>query len=995
MATKASIITCTEAKKNPTKKAPKRAKAAAKKRAPKRTAKKTPKRGVKKSTKGPKATLTSRAKKSTKLASSLRQLKAAWVKQYNLKLPDSDSARKTMARRPSLVAGPMKSAMDAGASEAQINKVMDDALKLARQSEKRRPKRAKKNPVEEKKTLTQRAGAATKRAAKKAAKATGDAAKSAALRAGAATKRVAKKAAERAAVESRKAAIYSGEKLAAGGRRVAKKGKGVAKSAWAGAVKGWKENPTGLLEEGTKYMIERRMGNVHVGTSDEEVKKIAAKWLKSGVDPKFVKAVVAYALKCHRKNQKFYGEVMGGRLGAKRRVKSVKKNPATKKTRKGSTDRWVKAWFPPSPTRRDEILEEIKRLEKEGGPRLYENAGGFAEGLRRGSIRSQIDSLKKELDKVKKNPVRSSEGYIYRIAYETWDEEALEAGETDDRGWEEEESSVYETLDELLRSVSMSANWLEWSDSHPSAGSWIVSQDDQDFRTGDRTIKSLFISRTDGRDLTTAQLKYIDKVLGLRGTFGRKSNPTLPKLFKPIASNPSQDQLHVAQKGGKWYAMLEQNWIPIPESEAKSRLASGEAVKVPWSHKAMKHHEKPDYIDSRRLGLALQNWHHGQGDPIYAAGSSLYAGKSVSVDVLEDALNRIRALKSSPTAKHDKAGHKELVEIEKQLAYMVGGKKSVDSIFREAKAEGAKHNPSMKPMTKAQLWGKSRLQLIYEIDSLIDILGEAANAKGIMVGVLGSKFYREPPRGVATHEVTIVELRTILSQLRQKAHLAQGAKGNPAKKSEKPFLAWTNAAPAYDYWYVKDTGTSVKGFRLVEVSDKERWEQFQVPRYQSGWHVAFLANDTVQLKNFGLPAKASKGSKRNPTRKPTRKQIHDQILLAGVRNLKSIKPSKVEIQSIYLNKLGAKASAAVPTWKLADTQLSQWKGKVRFVVTYRDGETYTGTYESKGGKESLARHIRQVLDAVAKAPASKISANDKAKWKLFRMSYDTGCNSCK
>lgn len=39
----------------------------------------------------------------------------------------------------------------------------------------------------------------------------------------------------------------------------------------------------------------------------------------------------------------------------------------------------------------------------------------------------------------------------------------------------------------------------------------------------------------------------------------------------------------------------------------------------------------------KRLGLELLNWHSSGGDPIYAAGSSLYAGRRIPRDVAKRA----------------------------------------------------------------------------------------------------------------------------------------------------------------------------------------------------------------------------------------------------------------------------------------------------------------------------------------------------------------------
>lgn len=688
--------------------------------------------------------------------------------------------------------------------------------------------KAKKNPSD---LPTPSLKFRAKKAAKAAAGSAKEKAKSAAKRAGAATSRaakagtkkgaeVAKKAAKAGAAKgaelTKRAAVYTGEKLKQGGKRVGRKAAGVAKEAWSGIVKGWKENPAKTQArtrwDGLKFEIDWLMGRVHVGTPDEEVRaNIEKRCKKAGFDAKLTRRCIDYAIKAHRKNQQDYTDVMTGNFGPKRG--KAKKNPT-----------------------------------------LYK--------------------------RIASNPVPRAGGYIYRMAYETWDEEALEAGETDDRGWKVEESESYDTLESLLDSVSHDATWLEWSSSHPSSRDWIISESEQDYTTGDRTSYSLFIERSDGKPLTTAQLKLIDKKLRLRGTFGRA---------KP-RSNPSQDQVHLSQKGKQWHVLLDKQWVPISDAEAKRQIESGEAVKVPWSHKSMAHHDRPDYIDPKQLGLMLQNWHYGQGDPIYAVGSSLFAGKTVPTETLADALGRIRSLKTSSTSRHDRKGHKELVTIEKSLEYLVG--------TRRAMAAGRKSNPTEKTVqyrgwTIEQFSG---MQVGYQTyGRSMPKFGKGRKTSGWIakhpehmpngkvVGTLKqAKEYIDEYMGPDENPASVGKLKSprilcmgyinsVLARSKDKV-VASAAKKRiktmgPDEKSVK-FLAWTNAPAAYDYWYVKDTGKVVNGFRLVEVKDKECWEQFQLPRYESGMNIAFPASDKASVERFGLGAKA----KKNPTKKKVSRQ---------------------------------------------------------------------------------------------------------------------------
>jgi hypothetical protein len=760
---------------------------------------------------------------------------------------------------------------------------MDDALKIARRSRATRigKGRVKKNPSD----LKSRA----KSAAKAAADSAREKAKSAARRAGAATSRAAKAGAKK-------------------GAEVAKR------AAKAGAAKGAEMTKKAAVYTGEKLKQGgKRVGRKAAGVAKEAWSGIVKGWKENPTG------------KSDWNGLKSQIDWLMGRVHVGTPDEEVRAN---------IEKRCKKAGFDAKLTRRcsDYAIKAHRKNQQ-----MYSDVMSGSFGPKRRKTKSNPTLYKR----IAANPVPRAGGYIYRISYETWDEEALEAGETDDKGWKVEESESYDTLESLLDSVSHDASWLEWSSSHPSSGDWIISQDDQDYRTGDRTQYSLFIERSDGKPLTTAQLKLIDKKLRLRGTFSRA---------KP-RSNPSQDQVHLAKKGKQWHVMLDKHWVPISDAEAKRQIESGEAVKVPWSHKEMAHHDRPDYIDPKRLGLMLQNWHYGQGDPVYAVGSSLFAGKTVSTEVLADALDRIRSLKTSSTARHDKKGHKELVTIEKSLEYLVGTRRAMTA----------------------------------------------------------------------------------------------GRKSNPVKKSVK-FLAWTNAPAAYDYWYVKDTGKSVNGFRLVEVTDRERWEQFQVPRYESGMNIAFPASDKARVEQFGLGTKA----KTNPVKKyhvyaeDGYESAHSSLEAAKKAAVRGSKlrgivykvvqttggytggghgitvfttskaktnpvrsGGKVKARSITLTKLsGSKSVGKSVTleggnvWAKADRQLSLWaeppaQEKVKFTVSYADAETYTGSYATKSsGRESLAGHIRMTLDAVAAASPSQISEKDREKWAGFRNRYETGCKVC-
>ncbi len=123
----------------------------------------------------------------------------------------------------------------------------------------------------------------------------------------------------------------------------------------------------------------------------------------------------------------------------------------------------------------------------------------------------------------RRNPTRGKAvaehgGYVWGSTYEVWDEETLEAGDTDDRGWEHEyeDNGPYKSLADLLQDIP-GHSWLEWSSSDPGPRDWIISEDDQDYRSGDRTQYSLHIKHADGTPLTQSEVNFIDsKIFGAR-----------------------------------------------------------------------------------------------------------------------------------------------------------------------------------------------------------------------------------------------------------------------------------------------------------------------------------------------------------------------------------------------------------------------------------------------------------------------------------------------
>lgn len=104
-------------------------------------------------------------------------------------------------------------------------------------------------------------------------------------------------------------------------------------------------------------------------------------------------------------------------------------------------------------------------------------------------------------------------GYRYKMAYEIVTPESAEQGDADERGWIEKKSEQYGTLEDLIR-VVRDHTWLEWSSSRPRGRhDWIVSEGEENYRTGANTSYSLWIEREDGMDLSEYEMDFINKKL--------------------------------------------------------------------------------------------------------------------------------------------------------------------------------------------------------------------------------------------------------------------------------------------------------------------------------------------------------------------------------------------------------------------------------------------------------------------------------------------------
>jgi len=125
-----------------------------------------------------------------------------------------------------------------------------------------------------------------------------------------------------------------------------------------------------------------------------------------------------------------------------------------------------------------------------------------------------FDALEKLDPKVQKQ----WKGYWYKMTYEIISEESAAEGDVESRGWEEEKSSTFPYLDSLLQDRTVqNINWVEWSSSQPNPmHDCIVSDSEQNPRTGDYKNYYLWIVRGDKKPLSKSEMSYINKKLHIR-----------------------------------------------------------------------------------------------------------------------------------------------------------------------------------------------------------------------------------------------------------------------------------------------------------------------------------------------------------------------------------------------------------------------------------------------------------------------------------------------
>ncbi len=108
-------------------------------------------------------------------------------------------------------------------------------------------------------------------------------------------------------------------------------------------------------------------------------------------------------------------------------------------------------------------------------------------------------------------------GYTVNMTYSTWDEEAIEIGDTDDKGFEFIDR-FFEDLEDLVSDRDIEyKQWMGWSSSPVISvpSDWLISDIEEDMRSGEKTEYNLHIKRKDRKKLTEEEVRYIEKELNV------------------------------------------------------------------------------------------------------------------------------------------------------------------------------------------------------------------------------------------------------------------------------------------------------------------------------------------------------------------------------------------------------------------------------------------------------------------------------------------------
>jgi hypothetical protein len=401
-------------------------------------------------------------------------------------------------------------------------------------------------------------------------------------------------------------------------------------------------------------------------------------------------------------------------------------------------------------------------------------------------------------------------------------------------------------------------------------------------------------------------VEHIDKNMAMvRWNHGKQSRELLSNLIRR-SSNPSKDLLHISTRNGKYYVLLVNDWVQVNEKFAKNAL-KGNAVKVPWSHGKLPHHKVGEIVDDKRLGLMMHNWHASMSDPIYAAGSTLFAFKRTSQASMAQALNEIRRLRS----KHPRDA--ELKLIENNLAHRVGVRKAASAaVGAKPKSKARRSNPGK---VRASTWAEVRQALLSVPNPPTNYALTVENVKQIGEHFDWQGQWQESGWAPGTKEY---------------ASLAAMIKAKP-----KHFLADISEFYGDDY-YARPRARKSKSRKSNP--GKKR-----------------TCNACSKKKN---PTKASRKTKLYAV--PKEKIAAVKIELHRMEGIEA--KALVEAPNVWL-----KANQTLARWAETAPPGGAYD-KTAFTITFADGEKYSGRYDLSDSNmmgANLGEHVRKYTSTVA------------------------------
>lgn len=223
--------------------------------------------------------------------------------------------------------------------------------------------------------------------------------------------------------------------------------------------------------------------------------------------------------------------------------------------------------------------------------------GSFEDG-KKAYLGKNVKAMSKDktpvmLKAVKVEPINESKDDSKRItvSYEIWDEDSIEAGETDDKGWEDEEGEEFDSVEDAIKFLKKNfAN-------NPSNGSYhsgTYYKDDgkENYKTGETKYLTYHLSGNWSEEEKKAIYKAITNK---RMKESKELEPI--KTFKVTFHDGSSYKTSVRSKSAedfKKYLTQDGPWVVTDEDEETGKETKKKIVKVEMLDEGDKSNELKD-----------------------------------------------------------------------------------------------------------------------------------------------------------------------------------------------------------------------------------------------------------------------------------------------------------------------------------------------------------------------------------------------------------------